>query len=215
MKFITYAAFIFLGFCFFVANANNKSVDSAETLTQIMKERHSGNLFDLEKSVSADKITSLVHAAQSAPSSYNEQPWNFIICDKTRNPNAYNKIFSTLHKFNQNWAKNAPILILTTVSKNLSKNNEPNLWAEYDTGAAALSMCLQATASGLMAHQIAGFDQVKVSKLLDLPENTKPISIIAIGYEDLTRSKPKIKERKATNENFFQDTWGLPNNNWK
>lgn len=216
MKFMAFAAIVFLGLCPFVAKKYlyNKLFNPSETLTQIMEERHSGSSFDPKKTISEDKIRSIIHAAQLTPSSYNEQPWNFIICDKTKNLDAYNKVFSTLHRFNQNWAKNAPVLVLAAASKNSSKNNEPNLWAEYDTGAAAFGISMQATALGLMAHQIAGFDQVKISQLLDLPADIKPISIIALGYEDVNQSSAKSKERKPVGDNFFQGSWGLTNEKW-
>jgi len=49
-------------------------------------------------------------AARWAASSYNEQPWRFLVGD--RNSLTYKKIFSALAPFNQAWAASAPVLIL-------------------------------------------------------------------------------------------------------
>lgn len=186
---------------------------SANVLT-ILEQRHSGNSFDTNKLVTNDQIKIMIRAAQLAPSSYNEQPWNFIICDKKIDTDAYNKAFSTLVEFNQHWAKNAQLLIIITASLNSRKKNGPNLWAQYDTGAAAFSMAIQANALGLITHQMGGFNATEVSKLFQLPKDVVPLSIMAIGYEDLDHSNPKLRKRKSINENFFQGYWGAANDSW-
>jgi len=213
MKTILIGLLALLGFSPFIAK--KCFYHDQQSVTQILEARHSGNFFDPNKHVTANQIKSLIHAAQLTPSSYNEQPWNFIICDKSINSEAYDKVFNTLHQFNQNWAKNAQVLAVITASTNYSKNNHANTSAQYDTGAAALSMAIQATALGLMTHQIAGFDTEELTKLLNLPSDVIPLSVMAIGYEDLTRSTTRTKERKPITENFFQDSWGSINNYWQ
>lgn len=216
MKTILISLLALLGFSPFIAKkCFYHDQCPAQSLTQVLEARHSGNFFDPNKHVTPNQIKSLIHAAQLTPSSYNEQPWNFIICDKSINSEAYDKVFSTLHQFNQNWAKNAQVLAVITASTNYSKNNHTNTSAQYDTGAAALSMAIQATALGLMTHQIAGFDTVELTKLLNLPSDVMPLSVMAIGYEDITRSTTRAKERKPITENFFQDSWGSINNYWQ
>jgi hypothetical protein len=57
-----------------------------------------------EQSVEQEKLLSLLEAARWAPSSYNHQPWSFIVATKD-DPTEYNRLLSILVEFNQGWAK--------------------------------------------------------------------------------------------------------------
>jgi nitroreductase len=195
--------------------AAQKPTDKTDPLSKILAERHSGRSFDASRLVTQDQLKHIVKAGQLAPSSYNDQPWHFIICDRATNPDAYNKALSTLIEFNQKWAKNAPVLIITVASTN-SHDNELNRWAQYDTGAAAFSMMLQATSLGLMAHQMGGFDEAKVSKAFKIPKDMVPMAVMALGYNaEKEKNRSIKKERKPLEENFFKGDWGLTTNVWK
>ncbi|WP_231383676.1 nitroreductase family protein [Methylobacter luteus] len=73
---------------------------------------------------------------------------------------------ATLSERNRQWAKNAPVLILSIAMDNFNHNGQPNRSAMYDTGAASLSLSLQATALGLSVHQMAGFVPIRPARLL-------------------------------------------------
>ncbi len=185
------------------------SAPQRDSLLDVFNKRHSGRSYDSLKPVTLDQIKLLVEAARLAPSCYNEQPWRFIICDRHLTPEAYAKTLSCLVEFNQNWAKNAPLLIISISHNQFTKNQKPNRWGQYDTGAAAFSMMLQATHLGLMVHQMGGFDEIKIQKEFLIPNEFIPISIIAVGYEssaEQTRSPPP-KDRRAIQENFFLGKW--------
>jgi nitroreductase len=176
--------------------------------SHLLEQRFSGYAYDSSRIISFDQLKTIVSAGRLAPSSYNDQPWYFIVCDRMTNPDAYNKVFSTLVEFNQEWVQNVPVLIISVAAMN-SRNNELNKYAQYDTGAAAFSMMLQATALGLMAHQMGGFDAAKISELFQLPADFVPMAVMAIGYPAKTGETKSIKkERKSLNENFFMGQWG-------
>ena len=59
------------------------------TINEIIANRWSPRAFDASKTVSRQQIIALLEAARWAPSSYNDQPWRFIVCDKTSNPTAW------------------------------------------------------------------------------------------------------------------------------
>lgn len=174
-------------------------------VAQLLRNRFSGRLYDAERSVSQDQLNMLVRAAQSAPSSYNMQPWNFIICDKSTNPDAYAKVMNTLVEFNQGWAKNAPVLVVVVASTLSPHNNEPNRHAAYDSGAAAFAMMVQATSLGLMAHQMSGFDVDALRIEFGISDSFEPMAVMAVGYSLETRAP--AKERKPIEENFFFGEW--------
>lgn len=192
-----------IGICGFgYADGVNSSFES------LIKERHSGRTYDGSKEVSSDQINKIIEAARFTPSCYNDQPWNFIIGNRATHPETYQKIFDTMVEFNQGWAKNAPVLVLAVASTTFSKNDKPNRWGPYDTGAAAISMVYQATALGLMAHEMGGFDEKKAMAAFEIPGGYLPMAVIAIGYEaENAPDKDPKKDRKPVAENFFFNSW--------
>lgn len=198
---ITYAMYIVLGLQGAGIIATN------DPIATMLINRHSGYAYDPMRIVTQDQIKTIIQAGQLAPSSYNDQPWYFIVCDRTTNPQAYDKVFNTLIEFNQNWVKNVPLLIVSIAALN-SRDNAFNRWAHYDTGAAALNMMLQATSLGLMAHQMGGFDEEKLRKVFGISPDFVPMAVMAIGYE-LAETKLVKKERKPLEKNFFMGTWDI------
>lgn len=171
----------------------------------VFSQRHSGRNYDSTRRVTSEQLNSLIKAAQAAPSSYNEQPWNFIICDRFTSPESFDKTLHTLVPQNQKWAQEAPVLIIVVASLHSRKGNV-NKWALYDTGAAAFSMALQATILGLMAHQMGGFNATQISEFFAIPEGYMPLSVMAVGYAK-NEAAAIPKHRKEIDENFFWGTW--------
>ena len=68
-----------------------------------------------DRPVSASDMKKLFEAARWAASSFNEQPWRFIVGRK--GDATYGKIFESLATFNQAWANNAQVLMLSVGEK--------------------------------------------------------------------------------------------------
>lgn len=189
---------------FALSDANSFACDETSTL-RLFESRYSGYEYDVSKQVVPQQIRTILSAGRLAPSSYNEQPWRFIVCDRNQNRQAYEKALGCLVEENKDWAKNAPVLIICLSDIQSAYTQKKNDWAEYDTGAASMSLMLQAASMGLMAHQMGGFDSDKVKKEFSIPENVVPMSIMSIGY---SAGEPKLKNRKPLGENFFLGEWG-------
>ncbi|MEQ9454277.1 MAG: nitroreductase family protein [Phycisphaeraceae bacterium] len=167
------------------------------------------------KVVTSQKIRSLMEAARWAASSYNEQPWRFILAPRTDEP-AFEKAMDCLIEANRGWAKNAGLLILTAVSTTFTKNGKPNRVAEHDLGLAAGNLSLQATAMGLFVHQMAGIDQDKMRETYGVPEGFTPMTAIAVGYgatlddmpEEFRQRDETERSRKPFDEFVYADSWG-------
>jgi len=71
-------------------------------------------------------------------------------------------------EFNANWAKKAPVLVIAVAELAFAKNKAPNRNAQYDVGAASLQLALEATARGLVVHQMAGFDPETAKEAYDI-----------------------------------------------
>src|SRR5438132_1511321 len=82
-----------------------------------------------DRPVAREDLLSLFEAARWAPSSYNEQPWTYIVATRDE-PDEFAKLLSCLVEGNQTWAKAAPVLALGCTSLNFARNGQPNAAAQ-------------------------------------------------------------------------------------
>ena len=57
---------------------------------------------------------------------------------------------------------------------NFAHNGQPNRHAFHDVGLANENLVLQATAMGLVVHQMAGFVADRARELFEIPEGQEP-----------------------------------------
>jgi nitroreductase len=192
-----------------------KQAPAAEGVLPAVLNRWSPRSF-AERDVSAEDLKKVFEAARWAASSYNEQPWRYLV--GTRGSETYKKIFSTLIGFNQGWAGTAPVLILGVASTKFTHNGAPNGYGLYDLGAASSYLTLQASELGLKTHQMAGFDQAAARKAFEIPEDYALGAVIALGYqgepaalghEQMISMEIAPRERKPLSE-FVLSGWGEP-----
>ena len=180
--------------------------------------RWSGRAYDANKPMGEQEIIALLEAARWAPSCYGDQPWRFIVWNRHTDVASWGKAFDCLAPGNQAWVKDAPVLLLSAADSVFNHNGTPNRWGQYDTGAAAENLCLQAAAMGLMAHQMGGFDVEKTRSTFGIPEQYSLMAMIAVGYPaDLSTLQGEVLEREQAprkrrelGELFFKDGWGQP-----
>ncbi|MBO0996404.1 nitroreductase family protein [Bacillus sp. SD075] len=160
-----------------------------------------------DREISDDDLYSVLEAAHWAPSSFNDQPWRFIVA-KTE---SQLKIFHEfLHPFNRAWAEKAPVLVLVA-SRTRRENGDPNGAHAFDSGAAWGYLAIQATLRGLSTHAIGGFDKDKARNLLNVPEDFDLHAVITIGYRGEKEALDKNLQgrenpstRKPLNEVVFE-----------
>jgi nitroreductase len=194
---------------------NLKHASSHDGVLPLFHERWSPRAFS-STPVAANDLRRVFEAARWAPSSFNEQPWRYIV--GLAGTETHKKILESLVEFNQSWAGKTPVLILGVAKTTFSHNNAPNSYAVYDLGAATAYLVLQASALGLATHQMAGFDQGKARKLLSIPEGFDFGSVMALGYQDEPTALPNeqlIKQETAprtrkAHEEFVFSAWGQP-----
>jgi len=121
-----------------------KKAPAVRGVLPIIHSRWSPRSFSDRKVDPAD-LAIVFEAARWAASSYNEQPWRFLV--GAQNSITYKKIFDSLGAPNQLWAGAAPVLILGAAKTRFSHNDAPNRVALYDLGAAASYLTLQASAN--------------------------------------------------------------------
>ncbi len=135
------------------------------------------------REVEQAKLLSCLEAARWAASSYNEQPWSFLVA-RREDQAAFDRMLSCLLEANQGWASRAGVLLLTVCRSSFQRNGKPNRVAQHDLGQAAAHLALQATALGLQVHQMAGGNLSKVRLEYEVPDGYEPQTAIAIGYPD-------------------------------
>jgi nitroreductase len=168
-----------------------------------------------DRAVSDNDLRSVFEAARWAASSYNEQPWSYIVATKA-SPEDFERLLSCLVEGNQVWAKAAPVLALGCTRLNFALNNKLNAAAVHDLGLASASLTLEATARGLFVHQMIGILPDKARELYRIPEGVQPVTGLAIGYTaDPTALPEKYRERdltprrrKSLAEFVFGSEWG-------
>ncbi len=196
----------------------DKKAKTSVPVNDLIARRWSGRAYDATRPVSEEQITSLLEAARWSPSCFGDQPWRYIIFNKHKNQVAWDQAYSCLSEGNQSWAKDAPVLILSVADSIMSKTGKPNRWGQYDTGAATMSLCIQATELGLMVHQMGGFDKDKSSELFSIPDQFIPMAMMTIGYQlPAEKIEGEIRDREFSerarnplSQNFFEGTWGKP-----
>src|SRR3954451_1297373 len=95
-----------------------------------------------DRPVPEDDLRSLFEAARWAASSYNEQPWRYVVATKA-DPEQFARLLSCLVEGNQAWAEAAPVLALGCTSLNFALNGKPNAAAAHDLGIASASLTLE------------------------------------------------------------------------
>lgn len=194
----------------------DKPADTQYPIHDLLRQRWSPRAFD-DRPIEPEKLRSLFEAARWAPSSNNEQPWRFIVANKDYETE-WNRLLACLVEGNQKWAYRAPVLILSVASLNFEDDAKPNRHAFHDTGMAVENLVLQATALGLAAHQMAGFDLEKARADLKIPSGYEPVAMIALGYPgDLAFLPDRLREREQLprsrqpiSEWTFSGQWGIP-----
>jgi nitroreductase len=165
--------------------------------------------------VSDDDLRSVFEAARWSASSYNEQPWRYIVAAEA-NPAEFERLLSCPVEGNQVWAKAAPVLALSCTSLNFALNGKPNAAAVHDLGLASATLTLEATARGLSVHQMIGILPDKARELYRIPDGVRPLTGLAIGYaadsgglpDNLRGRDLAQRTRRPLAEFVFGGQWG-------
>lgn len=192
----------------------DKSAETQFPIHELLRRRWSPRAF-AEQPVEREKIQSLMEAARWASSSFNEQPWVFILATQDH-VSGHQKLLTCLVEGNRLWAQRAPLLLLTVAKTYFEHHGRLNRHAYHDLGLAVGNLVVQATAMDLVVHQMAGILPDKVRECYALPEGHEAVTGMAIGYQGNASVLPDpLRERelaprfrKPITEFVFSETWG-------
>ena len=175
-------------------------------LMPIIQKRRSIRKFK-DKPVEDEKVDMLVEAALRAPTSMGKMPWSFVVIKDKE----LLKSLSQAKAHGANFLKDAPLGILVCADSGIS-----DVWVE-DASIASTYIFLMAESLDLGAcwiqyrrrnHSDDTTAENYITDLLDLPDNLKVLSIIAIGYPDETKT-PHDKDSLKYNQ-VYLNKYGNP-----
>ncbi len=179
----------------------------------VLAERWSPVGFD-RSLIGPSTLAALFEAARWAPSAFNEQPWRFLVAPRS-DGEAFATMLSCLVEGNQVWAKNASALVLTAVATTFARNGKPNTSARYDLGLAVGNLCAEATARGLVVHQMGGVLPDLAREIYGVPADAEVVTGIALGRlvdpvslpDELRNRDMSPRSRRALADLVFSGCW--------
>jgi nitroreductase len=191
-----------------------KPAPADHDILDLLRQRWSPRAFSADE-VGANELHQLFEALRWAPSASNEQPWSFLVGMRPQAA-AFEQLLACLNAGNQAWARNAAGIVITVVRRDLAGKPQPNRTAQYDLGQAVAYFTFQATALGLVVHQMAGVDLDEVRRVGAVPDGYDPVTAIAFGYpaesstlpEDIRKKDAAPRVRRPLREFVFGSSWG-------
>lgn len=190
------------------------TAETSVPIHQILSERWSPRAFD-SRPVEPEQLRSLFEAARWAASSFNAQPWYFIVATRD-DAESFRKVLESFVEFNHSWAKAAPVVGISVARLNFEHNGQVNRHAFHDVGQAAANLAAQASAQGLQVHQMAGILPEKARELFGIPPGYEAVAGFALGYPGSPESlSQQLKERELAQRTrkplasfVFSGKWG-------
>lgn len=169
--------------------------ESSHAIEPLFLSRVSYRAFSTEP-LEEEELLALFEAARWSPSAYNHQPWRFVY--SRRGDATWSLFFDALVEFNKSWCRQADTLVVV-ISKNIFEfNGKAAATSRFDTGAAWMSLALEAHARHLIAHGMQGFDYAKIKQDLGIPDHFTVEAMIAIGKPGRLEELPPELQAKET-----------------
>jgi len=160
-------------------------------LLQAIKGRRSIRAFK-KQNVPEEIVEKLIDAASWAPSAGNIQPWEFVI---VRKPAVKKKLAQAA--LNQEFVEEAPVVIVVCADEKRSSMGYGlrggTLYCIQDTAAATQNILLTAYSLGLGACWVGAFNEDEAKKVMNAPEEIRPVAIIPVGYAN---EAPSQRDRR-------------------
>lgn len=167
----------------------------------VLKNRRSTRKF-LDKKVSKQLIKEVIELANSSPSAGNIQARSIVIVNNSKIINEIRKTAKGL----MNFEREIPVLLIILAKPKESGerygNRGETLYALQDATILASYIQLVAVSRGLATCWVGYFEEKKVSQILKLSNDVRPVAMIPLGYPF---EKVPAKERKKLNEIILKE----------
>ncbi|MHA1149018.1 MAG: nitroreductase family protein [Promethearchaeota archaeon] len=137
-----------------------------------------------------DKIERILEAAKLAPTWANMQGVEYIVVQESETVKKIWRAIGQRKKFIE-----APMFIIGIIREDGSgANSNGEKYYGVDIGICFEHLILAATAEGLATCWIGWFNEPKIKKLLQIPDEYKVMAITPVGYS--TKTKEEVHDRK-------------------
>jgi len=205
-------------------------------LSELVRLRRATDSFAAEP-ISAGDLEEILRAGLEAPSSYNLQPWRFVV---VRDRSQRRKL--RMAAMNQQKVEEAPVVIVAcgdtlswredleevirfgqehgiggeawaqrkrkNVTADLSSHRNMPMWVAKQTMIAATTMMWMAEALGYDTGPMEGFDEEQVRAVLNIPAAVRVLFLLAVGR--LRGEDGRFPGRLSTARTVFSETYGQP-----
>jgi len=180
-------------------------------LFDVIKARKSVRKY-INKPVEPEKLEQIMTAAQLAPSWRNSQCWKFVV---VTNIEKKKDLIRCTSVFNQSWLGNEYAIIVACGNPEQSGFRNAQHYYLVDVTIALEHLVLAATALELGTCWIGGFEESKIKQLLNIPENYRIVTLMALGYPankegivgKITKSVVGSYNRKPLSEIYSMNQW--------
>lgn len=161
----------------------------------VLADRHSPRAYSATEALTAEQLGPLFEAARWAASSSNSQPWSFVV--GLRGDGVFDTILGTLASGNALWACNASALV-ANITMLQTPEGKALSHSVYDLGQAVAHLSAQATAQGIVVHQMGGFDSEALGSALGLGASHTVVTVMTLGIQGDPADLPEnLQERES------------------
>jgi nitroreductase len=143
--------------------------------------------------VTAAEVTALLEAARWAATWGHRQPVRFLV--GFRGDGTFIALTGVLKRGNR-YAHAAGALVLVAADE--GPDEKTALYSAVDAGAAMANMAVEAVSRSLIVHPMAGFDADAARAAFAIPDEVRPLAVVAIGsLGDYATAPQEIVERDS------------------
>ncbi|OPX62157.1 MULTISPECIES: nitroreductase family protein [unclassified Methanoregula] len=155
-----------------------------------------------DEPVTDDEIGYVLKCAGTAPSAGNLEAWDVVVVRDDETKEALSEA-----AFSQEHIRLAPVVLAVCANyvRSMSRYGERGiLYGLEDATIACTYMMLAAHSRGLVTCWTGAFDDEAVREVLDLPQHSRPVSLLAVGKG---HAPAQHTERMSIGEHVHRDTW--------
>lgn len=170
------------------------------SILDIMRERRSVRKYKPD-AIPEDVLFRVLEAARLAPSGKNLQPWKFIV---VKDPVLKVKLAeASIHQY---FMAQAPVVIAACGFPDKCYSHMGRYMKSWpvDVAIAVEHLILQAQEEGLGTCWIGAFEEEKVKKILNVPEDVKVLALTPLGYPN---EQPRFRGRKELEKIISYETY--------
>ncbi|MUM19714.1 nitroreductase [Mycobacterium sp. CBMA271] len=195
-----------------MGNPTERMAETSVPIQPLIASRWSPRNFDPDADLTPETLTALLEAGRWAASWGKRFPVRYLV--GLRGDATHAALADVLNRGNS-YAKVAATLVL--VGTDLGDDDNTAVYAAVDAGLAIAQLGVEARSRGLHTHPMAGFRADDAIDVFGIPENVRPIAVVAIGpvldsYEGAEESTVERdhapRQRPTLSDIAFTERWG-------